>query len=178
MKKTLYALMRTANVQGMTTAFSLEPDRLGPQVRKNAVRMLRDGFVHGRGNAANIALHMAGALDADIPHNYYGESIVLDSNPYTADGSNQIIEKMRACITAELLTEDSHWRRERLKDDLAKAGEMFINRNYLRFYGMEIPAVREFLAPHIRQDVRDRLEQAAQMLLSSTAIHIETYRSN
>ena len=178
MKKNLYTLMRTANVQGMTTTFSIEPDRIGPRVRNNAVRMLRDGFVHGRGNAANIALHMSEKLNAHIPHNYYGESILMFDSPYTAEGADKIVERMRACITAELLTENSDWRRERLKDDLAKVGELFNSRNYMRFYGMNTYEVKEFLMPYIRQDVRDRLEQAAQMLLASESIHIETYRSN
>jgi hypothetical protein len=86
MKKNLYVLMRRANVQGMTTTFHLEPDRLGPQVRKNAVRMLRDGFVHGRGNAANIALSVAEHVGIDLPHNYYSHTIIFRQNLYTPEG--------------------------------------------------------------------------------------------
>lgn len=178
MKKHLYQLMRTANMQGMTTTFSLEPDRLGPQVRKNAVRMLRDGFVHGRGNAASIAVNLSDKLDATIPRNCYHECITLNKNIYTGDGTKQILEKMRACITGQVLAEDRDWRRGHLKQELASADDWIGRGRYLRFYGMSMPEVREFLMPHIRQDVRDRLEQAAQMLLASETIHIETYRSN
>jgi len=179
MKKNLYTLMRRANMQGMTTTFHLEPDRLGPLVRKNAVLMLRHGFVHGRGNAATAALSAAEHVGIELPHNYYGDTITtFEQNIYTEDGTKQIVEKMRGCITGQLLSEDRDWRRDPLKEELAKVGELFNSRNYMRFYGMNTYEVKEFLMPYIRQDVRDRLEQAAQMLLSSESIHIETYRSN
>ena len=178
MKKNLYTLMRRANMQGMTTTFTLEPDRLGPLVRKNAVLMLRHGFVHGRGNAATAALSAAEHVGIELPHNYYSETILMFDNPYTAEGADKIVERMRACITAEMLDENSDWRRERLKDELIQVSEMFAKRNYMRFYGMKTHEVREFLLPLIKPAVKERLEQAAQMLLSSIPIHIETYRSN
>jgi hypothetical protein len=178
MKKSLYVLMRRANMQGMTTTFHLEPDRLGPQVRKNAVRMLREGFVHGRGNAANVALSVAEHVGIKLPHNYYGETTIMFDSPYTAESKDKIVEKMRSCITAEILTENSDWRQKHLKDELSRVGEMFAKANYIRFYGMKTDEVREFLLPFIKPALKERLEHAAQMLLASTAIHIETYRSN
>ena len=179
MKKNLYTLMRRANVQGMTTTFHLEPDRLGPQVRKNAVRMLRDGFVHGRGNAANIAFSVAAHVGIELPHNYYGGTIIFYQDLYTPDGKQAIIDRYRATLTAEILDCTSDWRRDSLRNSLGNADTIFSDRDrYVQFYDMETPAVREFLLPLIRPDVSDKLEQAAQMLLASESIHLETYRSN
>jgi hypothetical protein len=182
MKKNLYVLMRRANVQGMTTTFHLEPDRLGPQVRKNAVRMLREGFVHGRGNAANIALSVAEHVGIELPHNYYGGTIIFRQDLYTPDGSQEIIDRYRATLTAEILdcgSNSSSWRLDSLRNTLANADTIFSDRDrYVQFYDMETPAVREFLLSLIRPVIKERLEQAAQMLLSSIPIHIETYRSN
>jgi len=179
MKKSLYTLMRRANMQGMTTTFHLEPDRLGPLVRKNAVLMLRHGFVHGRGNAATAALSAAEHVGIELPHNYYGDTITtFEQNIYTEDGTKQIVEKMRGCITGQLLSEDRDWRRDPLKEELASVDDCLTSRKYLRFYGMSVPEVREFMMPHIRPIVKEKLEHAAQMLLSSIPIHIETYRSN
>ena len=179
MKKNLYVLMRRANVQGMTTTFHLEPDRLGPQVRKNAVRMLREGFVHGRGNAANIALSVAEHVGIELPHNYYGGTIIFRQNLYTPEGRQEIIDRYRASLTAEILDCTSDWRRDSLRNSLGNADTIFSDRDrYVQFYDMETPAVREFLLPLIRPATKERLEQAAQMLLSSIPIHIETYRSN
>jgi hypothetical protein len=179
MKKNLYTLMRRANMQGMTTTFHLEPDRLGPLVRKNAVLMLRHGFVHGRGNAATAALSAAEHVGIELPHNYYGDTITtFEQNIYTEDGTKQIVEKMRSCITGQLLSEDRDWRRDPLKEELASVDDCLTARKYLRFYGMSVPEVREFMMPHLRPAIKERLEHAAQMLLSSIPIHIETYRSN
>jgi hypothetical protein len=179
MKKNLYVLMRRANVQGMTTTFHLEPDRLGPQVRKNAVRMLRDGFVHGRGNAANIALSVAEHVGIELPHNYYGGTIIFRQDLYIPEGRQEIIDRYRATLTAEILDCTSDWRRDSLRNSLGNADTIFSDRDrYVQFYDMETPAVREFLLSLIRPVIKERLEQAAQMLLSSIPIHIETYRSN
>ena len=180
MKKNLYTLMRRANVQGMKTTFHLEPDRLGPQVRKNAVRMLRDGFVHGRGNAANIALSVAEHVGIELPHNYYGGTIIFRQDLYTPEGRQEIIGRYRAALTAEILDCTSDWRRDSLRNSLGNADKVFSDYlgRYVQFYGMQIPEVREFLLPLIRPATKARLEHAAQMLLDSTAIHIETYRSN
>jgi hypothetical protein len=179
MKKNLYTLMRRANVQGMTTTFHLEPDRLGPQVRKNAVRMLREGFVHGRGNAANIALSVAEHVGIQLPHNYYGSTIIFRQNLYIPEGKQAIIDRYRATLTAEMLTENSDWRRDSLRNSLGNADTIFSDRDrYVQFYDMKTAEVREFLLPLIRPATKERLEQAAQMLLSSIPIHIETYRSN
>jgi hypothetical protein len=179
MKKNLYVLMRRANVQGMTTTFHLEPDRLGPQVRKNAVRMLREGFVHGRGNAANIALSVAEHVGIDLPHNYYGGTIIFRQDLYTPEGRQEIIGRYRASLTAEILDCTSDWRRDSLRNSLGNADTIFSGRDrYAYFCGMETPEVREFMLPLIRPATKERLEQAAQMLLSSIPIHIETYRSN
>jgi hypothetical protein len=179
MKKSLYTLMRRANVQGMTTTFHLKPDRLGPQVRKNAVRMLRDGFVHGRGNAANVALSVATHVGIELPHNYYGSTIIFRQNLYTTEGSQEIIDRYKAALTAEIMTERSEWRLDSLRDSLGNADTIFSGRDrYAYFCGMEIPEVQAFMLPLIRPATKERLEQAAQMLLSSIPIHIETYRSN
>lgn len=179
MKKNLYTLMRRANVQGMTTTFHLEPDRLGPQVRKNAVRMLRDGFVHGRGNAANVALSVAEHVGIDLPHNYYGGTIIFRQDLYTTEGKQTIIDRYRASLTAKILTETSEWRRDSLRNSLGNADTIFADRDkYVQWYDTEISEVREFLLPLIKPATKARLEHAAQMLLSSIAIHIETYRSN
>lgn len=179
MKKSLYTLMRRANVQGMTTTFHLEPDRLGPQVRKNAVRMLRDGFVHGRGNAANIALSVAEHVGIELPHNYYGSTVIFRQNLYTPDGKQTIIDRYRASLTAEILDCSSDWRRDSLRNSLGNADTIFSDRDkYVQWYDMNTHEMREFLLPLIRPVTKARLEHAAQMLLSSTAIHIETYRSN
>ena len=179
MKKNLYTLMRRANVQGMTTTFHLEPDRLGPQVRKNAVRMLREGFVHGRGNAANIALSVAEHVGIELPHNYYGSTIIFRQNLYIPEGRQEIIDRYRATLTAEILDCTSDWRRDSLRNSLGNADTIFSDRDrYVQFYDMKTDEVREFLLPFIRPATKERLEHAAQMLLSSTPIHIETYRSN
>jgi hypothetical protein len=179
MKKNLYVLMRRANVQGMTTTFHLEPDRLGPQVRKNAVRMLREGFVHGRGNAANIALSVAEHVGIDLPHNYYGGTIIFRQDLYTPEGRQEIIGRYRATLTAEILDCTSDWRRDSLRNSLGNADTIFSDRDrYVQFYDMKTAEVREFLLPFIKPATKERLEHAAQMLLSSIPIHIETYRSN
>lgn len=179
MKKSLYTLMRRANVQGMTTTFHLEPDRLGPQVRKNAVRMLREGFVHGRGNAANIALSVAEHVGIELPHNYYGSTVIFRQDLYTPDGKQAIIDRYRAALTAEILECNSDWRRDSLRNSLGNADTIFADSGrYVQFYDMQISEVREFMLPIIRPAIKERLEQAAQMLLSSIPIHIETYRSN
>jgi hypothetical protein len=179
MKKNLYTLMRRANMQGMTTTFHLEPDRLGPQVRKNAVRMLREGFVHGRGNAANIALSVAEHLNLELPYNYYGSTVIFRQDLYTPDGKQAIIDRYRASLTAEILTETSDWRRDSLRKTLSNADTIFSDRDhYVQFYDMKTQEVGEFLLPLIRPVIKERLEHAAQMLLSSIPIHIETYRSN
>jgi hypothetical protein len=179
MKKTLYTLMRRANMQGVTTTFHLEPGKLGPQVRKNAVRMLRDGFVHGRGNAANIALSVAEHLDIALPHNYYGSTTTFRQSLYTHEGKQAIIDRYRASLTAEILDCNSDWRRDSLRRSLAEADTLFSDPRggYAQFYGMEIPEVREFLLPFITFATKARLEHAAQMLLGSDTIHLETYRS-
>jgi hypothetical protein len=78
-----------------------------------------------------------------------------------------------------MLTENSDWRRDSIRKSLGNADTIFSDRDrYVQFYDMETPAVREFLLPLIRPATKERLEQAAQMLLSSIPIHIETYRSN
>jgi hypothetical protein len=179
MKKNLYTLMRRANMQGMTTTFHLEPDRLGPLVRKNAVRMLGDGFVHGRGNAATAALSVAEHVGIELPHNYYSGTVIVRQDLYTPEGSQEIIDRYRAALTAEILDCSSEWRQGSLRATLANADTIFSDRDrYVQFYGMEIPEVREFMMPHLRPIVKEKLEHAAQMLLSSIPIHIETYRSN
>jgi hypothetical protein len=180
MKKNLYVLMRRANVQGMTTTFHLEPDRLGPQVRKNAVRMLRDGFVHGRGNAANVALSVAAHVGIDLPHNYYGISIIFYQDFYTPEGKQAIIDRYRAALTAEILECNSDWRRDSLRNSLAISDKIFSDYlgRYVQFYDMKIPEVQAFMLPFIKPATKERLEHAAQMLMDSTPIHIETYRSN
>jgi hypothetical protein len=179
MKKNLYTLMRRANVQGMTTTFHLEPDRLGPQVRKNAVRMLREGFVHGRGNAANVALSVAEHVGIELPHNYYGGTIIFRQNLYTPEGRQEIIGRYRATLTAEILDCTSDWRRDSLRNSLGNADTIFSDRDrYVQFYDMKTAEVREFLLPFIKPATKERLEHAAQMLMDSTPIHIETYRSN
>jgi hypothetical protein len=181
MKKNLYTLMRRANMQGMTTTFHLEPDRLGPLVRKNAVLMLRHGFVHGRGNAATAALSVAEHVGIELPHNYYSGTVIVRQDLYTPEGSQEIIDRYRAALAAEILDCGSDWRRDSLRTTLANADTIFSDRDrvrYVQFHGMEIPEVREFMMPRIRPAINDKLERAAQMLLSSIPIHIETYRSN
>jgi hypothetical protein len=169
---------RITGMAGTETTVTLHPQRLGTRMRNNIIRMLESRVIEGgwSSQSRKIATALSEKYGLQVSTNNWNGIHVIG---ITEEAAPLVADVVRADFAAYRLLGGGH--RGYYQDRYGESMEQidFLDQNFFIILHDKgsISKIKEILAEHTTQEMKDKAKEVANLLRGTEPIHITTFRS-